>query len=117
LVFLSIAVQYAQGVVKASLADPSTATFPGTFLEPLTDTLTIPGEDCTWSIQSYVDEKNSLGAKIRTYWLVKLLKVALNHLGDPEWHVLDLQTNPSLENLNATPDTPLPEQRQNILHK
>ncbi len=85
------AVDEAKELVRNSLKAPSTATFPGSFLEPFKDTYAAPGKDCSWTIESYVDAQNTFGAMIRSAWRVKLQLQDINAYNNPIWTVKDIK--------------------------
>lgn len=63
-------VDHSKNVIKMNLTSPSTAKFPGSFLDPLSGWQTAKLGNLV-EISSYVDCQNSLGATIRTQFLMQ----------------------------------------------
>lgn len=59
-----------EDIVKKSLKAPSTAKFPGGFLDPFTDWSFGRNKDI-YTVSSYVDAQTSFGAMIRSEFIVK----------------------------------------------
>lgn len=69
---------YAKDAVKNQLVSPSTAKFPAYFPGNV-----IQSSNDLFTVTSYVDSQNRLGATVRSFWSVELI-----YLGEDVWSVL-----------------------------
>lgn len=62
---------YCEDIIKNILKAPSTAEFPGSFLNPLKDWDMVKKNNLV-TVSSYVDAQNSFGAKIRSEFIIQI---------------------------------------------